>query len=337
MAMALILVLLAALIQVRGQPLNGGRVSGSAVMALERAAGGDTPVLSFTSDRGPLRLLLDTGAASTMVTPELVRRLRLTSSALSPEAFTLAGGGHGCGALRPRRTRLPDLDLGLDARSGGVRLLGVEALVLPGAALPPEVDGVLGAPTLRRLPFWVDPQSGRLAFGAAALGLASSGKERVHRQPDVAHPAESGPQATAGASGSARLRLRWHRGVPLLDLRTPLGVMPALADSGAEGLFLSSDVAARLPLKDSGRALRLVGFCGEQAVQQNRVAGLRLAEVAHSDADPAASEHKVVMVIITSNPIFRLLGVEAIVGQELLRQRQQLWRLDLQPPVLELR
>ena len=61
---------LAALIQVQGQPLAGGRVSGSAVVPLERARGGDTPVLTFTTDRGPVRLLRDTGATSSMVRPE---------------------------------------------------------------------------------------------------------------------------------------------------------------------------------------------------------------------------------------------------------------------------
>jgi hypothetical protein len=43
-----------------------------------------------------------------------------------------------------------------------------------------------------------------------------------------------------------------------------------------------------------------------------------------------------VEAILTSNPVFSLLGVEAIVGQELLRERQQLWRLDQTPPRLEL-
>jgi hypothetical protein len=43
-----------------------------------------------------------------------------------------------------------------------------------------------------------------------------------------------------------------------------------------------------------------------------------------------------VEAILTENPIFTELGVEAIVGQELLRQRRQLWRLDSQPPMLTL-
>jgi hypothetical protein len=86
-----------------------------------------------------------------------------------------------------------------------------------------------------------------------------------------------------------------------------------------------------------GRTLRLVGFCGEQAVEQNQVAGLALAgeSRAGQDKDRRGVESPLA-VIITSNPIFRVLGVEAIVGQELLRQRRQLWRLDLDPPHLEL-
>jgi hypothetical protein len=43
-----------------------------------------------------------------------------------------------------------------------------------------------------------------------------------------------------------------------------------------------------------------------------------------------------VEAIILSNPVFERLGVEAIVGQELLRSRRQLWRLDVTPPRLEL-
>ena len=40
--------------------------------------------------------------------------------------------------------------------------------------------------------------------------------------------------------------------------------------------------------------------------------------------------------LVTANPIFQELGVEAIVGQELLRQRIQLWRLDRPDALLDL-
>jgi hypothetical protein len=297
----------AALIQLRGEPLAGGRISGSASVPLERAAGGDTPVLTLASARGPVRLLLDTGASSSMVTPALAGRLGLSSRALPAGAFALAGAGSGCPSLEPRRTVLPPLQLRGQA-GDTLRLRGAEALVMPVEALPKGVDGVLGAPSLRLMPIRIDPRGGRVSFAAAALAASTP----------PAGPARQG------------LPLRWHHGVPLLNLTTTAGPVPALADTGAEGLFVSPSLAGRLQPLGAARPLRLVGFCGEQPVRGQAFAGLALA------GDPPSLTVRPVEAVITENPIFAELGVEAIVGQELLRHRVQLWRLDQQPPRLEL-
>jgi len=308
--MPLLLALVAALIQLRGQPLSGGNLNGSATIRLERASGGDTPVLSLRSSAGMVRLLLDSGASSTMVTPELVQRLGLASRPLASQEVELAGGGSLCAALRPRRTRLPDLELAGDAQQGSLRLDGLEALVMPVAALPRGVDGVLGSPSLRQLPVWIDPRRQRLALGAAALAAAQAAALR---------PLQVIP-------------LRWRRGVPLLALQTPAGPVAALADTGAEGLFITPALAARLQPLGPAQSLKLAGFCGEQAVELRRYGGLSLAVPGRLSDQPVAVE-----AIHLENPIFEQLGVRAIVGQELLRSRPQLWRLDRQPPVLELR
>ena len=170
-----------ALIQLAGQPLAGGITRGTVSLPLERAEGGHTPVLSFrlaaesastaagvprpggSGEARPIRLLLDTGATSTMVTPELAERLTLQRQSLPAGAFGLAGGGTGCGGLQPQRTRLPALELRDPAAPSGSAVLtlsGIEALVLPVRALPVGVDGVLGAPTLRLQPIRID-QIGR--------------------------------------------------------------------------------------------------------------------------------------------------------------------------------
>lgn len=301
-----------ALVLTRGRPLAGGSLRGSATLPLERAAGGDTPVLSLRqlgqagqlgqpaagSGGASLRLLLDTGAATSLVTPALVRRLGLRSEPLPPGSLDLAGGGVDCTGLAPRRTRLPDLVVG---EGGGLRLVGVEALVLPVPALPEGVEGVLGAPTLRRLPIRIEPAAQRLVLGPAALQLPLP-------------------------AGARRLALRWRLGVPLLTLTSAAGPIGALADTGAEGLFLAPSLAGRLRPLDSPQALRLVGFCGEQQVWRQRFDGLERL------LPPQGS----VEGIVTDNPIFRQLGVEAIVGQELLRSHGQLWRLDASPPLLML-
>ncbi len=291
--------LIAALIQLQGAPLSGGQATGGVLLPLERAEGGDTPVLSFRSGTTVVRLLLDTGASSTMVTPALARRLALASQPLPPRSAGLAGGGDDCDLPQPRRTALPPLTL------GGLRLEGVEALLLPIAALPPGVDGVLGVPSLRRLPVWVDPRAGQLALGPAAL------------------------RAAAGAGAPALgLPLRLHRGVPLLNLRGERGAIPALADTGAEGLFLSPALAGRLPPLGAPQPLRLVGVCGEQMVSRRPFAGLGLP------GEPPAAAARPLEGIVTANPVFAQLGVEAIAGQELLRRRPQLWRLDAPAPRL---
>ena len=291
----------AALLQLEGESLQGGTVQGGALLPLERAAGGDTPVLPFLAAKGPVRLLLDSGASSTMVTPALARRLGLASRPLVGGAAALAGGGGDCALGAPRRTTLPPLTL------AGLRLERLEALLLPIAALPPGVDGVLGVPTLRRLPVWVDPLGGSLALGPPALAAADAAGAPVRRLP-----------------------LRFHRGVPLLELHGEAGPIPALADSGAEGLFLSPSLAERLAPLGAAQPLRLVGVCGEQLVSRRPYAGLGLP------GEPVASVERPLEGIVTANPIFQHLGVEAIAGQELLRGRRQLWRLDAPSPELRL-
>lgn len=307
----------AALIQLSGRPLAAGQASGGTWVPLERASGGDTPVLRLSSADGEMRLLLDTGASTTLVTPSLTRRLGLRGRPLPAGAFDLAGGGKDCAGLRPQAIRLPTLEL--RGVTGTVRFQGIEALELPVGALPPGVDGVLGAPTLRLLPVLVDPASGRLAMGAPALeprGAADQLRPRGRVLP-----------------------LQWRRDVPVLRLAGsgPGGGPAALVDTGAEGLFVSPALAARLKPAGEPQPLRLVGFCGEQPVVLRRMRGLALPGGSGAgEGGAAGGEAGSQEVIVTANPIFQALGVEAIVGQELLRQRVQLWRLDLPVPHLEL-
>ncbi|MFN6131728.1 MAG: retropepsin-like aspartic protease [Synechococcaceae cyanobacterium] len=311
----------AALLQLSGAPLRGGHLRGSLDLPLERAAAGETPVLTFTVGRGvegmvagtsrgmaggqPLRLLLDTGATMTMLLPAAAARLGLRPQAEGEAPVTLAGGGVGCAQLRPRRLALPLLRLtGLTPADGELRLEGAEALVLPVAALPQGVDGVLGVASLRQLPFAIDPKAGWLRFGSRAI------------QPS---------QGVAAAAKS--LPLRWKRGLPLLYLQGPRGPLPALADTGAEGLFLAPDRQGDLTPLGPGEQITLVGICGAQPVTRLPALGVGLPGAGSSAA----------AVIVTPNPIFQQLGVKAILGQELLSRYRQLWRLDLASPRLELR
>jgi hypothetical protein len=108
----------------------------------------------------------------------------------------------------------------------------------------------------------------------------------------------------------------------------PETTLDALADTGAEGVFVVAALAERLTPLQSSESARLVGVCGLQEVRRQRLFGLAIG----ADRPPIQS----VEAIILTNPVFQLLAVQAIVGQELLRERRQLWRLDLLPPRLEL-
>ena len=102
---------------------------------------------------------------------------------------------------------------------------------------------------------------------------------------------------------------------------------PALADTAAEGLFVTPALAASLPALAPARPLQVAGACGLQPARRTLVLGPHL---------PGLAPGTPVQAIVTANPVFRALGVEAIVGQELLRSHRQLWRLDISPPTLTL-
>jgi len=127
--------------------------------------------------------------------------------------------------------------------------------------------------------------------------------------------------------------------VPLLHLSSRSGLVKALADTGAEGLFLRPSLAERLQPLGGAQPLRLVGFCGEQRVERRRFAGLGLGpglgvpSSAPGSPLPGGAPAGV-EGIVTENPIFEQLGVEAILGQELLHRHRQLWRLDRASPEL---
>ena len=286
----------AALVQLEGLRLPEPRLRGAADVPYERPADGDTPIVTLTASDGTvLRLLLDSGASVSLVTEGLVRRLGLPVAELPPGALRLAGAGAGCQALRPGRVRLPDL------RLGGLQIEAPEALVMPALGVPPGSDGVLGAPLFRQLSLLIDPVS-----------------RRVRLDPGSDHPAVAPGRAT-------RLPLRWRHGVPLLDLQDSSGkTVSALLDTGAEGLFISRGLAARLQPKGPARPLRIAGFCGDESASQIDLEGLKLAGRAVGSQP----------MIVTDSGILAALEVDAVVGQPMLRDRRQLWLLNRAQPVL---
>lgn len=286
----------AALVQLEGMQLPHPLVRGATEVSYERPADGDTPIVGLTTPDGTVvRLLLDSGASVSLVTEALARRLGLAVTDLPPGTLRLAGAGTGCRDLRPGRVRLPDLAL------GSLQIEGLEALVMPALGVPPGSDGVLGAPLFRQLPLLIDPIRRRVRLAPEQDGRAMA---PAHAQ---------------------RLPLRWNHGVPLVDLQDSKGRGgSALVDTGAEGLFVSRNLAARLDAGGPVRPLRITGFCGDESALQMDLQGLRLA------GRPLGSQ----AMIVTDSGILAALEVDAVVGQPLLKNRRQLWLLNREQPVL---
>lgn len=211
------------------------------------------PVL--LNGRGPYRVIVDTGAAGTVIAEPLARELGL------PEQARASMGAGGSGRRVPATlTRLETVTLD-DLELAGVAAVFGDLSVAQRVA--PDVQGVLGAGTLDGLLLTFDYPAGRLRVEPGELP-AADGRTIFEWPAEDAVP--SLPVDVAG-----------------LPLRMDL-------DTGANGGFvLAAGVEQQLdwlePLTD-GRPLRTVD--GETATRDGRLRGrVRIGE--HDFVDPAAS------------------------------------------------
>jgi predicted aspartyl protease len=109
----------------------------------------------FLNGSGPYRMLIDTGNASSIVRPEIARRLKL-KAAYAVEQASVAG-------TRPVPVAILD-----EVRAGSVSDRSVETMI--GDMFQPGVDGVLGQSFLVRHDYLLDYQKGRIAIDGVPAG-----------------------------------------------------------------------------------------------------------------------------------------------------------------------
>jgi predicted aspartyl protease len=121
------------------------------------SAAGQALVLQdvYLNGAGPYRMLIDTGNSSSIVRPEVARRLNL-KAAYTVEHATVAG---------LRKVPVAILD---EVRSGAVSDQRVEAMICD--VFQPGVDGVLGESWLVRHDYLLDYRHRRIALDGAAAG-----------------------------------------------------------------------------------------------------------------------------------------------------------------------
>jgi gag-polyprotein putative aspartyl protease len=155
----------------------------------------------FLNHQGPYRMVVDTGNASSLVRPEVARRLRLTP-AYAVERVTEAG------------THLVPAAILDEVRTGSVSQPAVEVMIdrvpLPGA------DGVLGQSWLIRHDYLLDYAARRLVLDAEAPRTGNRyGLRNVEGRPAIA----------AQVNGSRR-ELVLDSGAELMVLSPGAGLLP---------------------------------------------------------------------------------------------------------------
>lgn len=197
-------------------PAHAAQCAPAAVLRLDDVDG--CLVLPGAVEGRPTSLLLDTGAATSLVTPDLAAALRLP---IDPTRHTLMQGTGGNGAVSPN-VLLPSLRLGT---------LTVTGLSVPVGALPsfprldPPVGGLLGIDLLARFDAEISLPSHRLALYPADAACTPPGWQAADTIPLL--------QTTQDQRPAIEINLDGH---PLT----------ALVDSGARSIILAHAAALAL-------------------------------------------------------------------------------------------
>jgi hypothetical protein len=159
------------------------------------------------NDRGPYTLLVDTGAASVVLTPDVAAEMQDRIG----RTFVPAVGATGRRVPVTQRVRVDELAV------GELRLRGFNALVMDlkgfETALGGDLDGILGYPAFRDLLLVLDYPAGqvRIARGALSPGDSDVLRTRGRQTPQVPVRLQGRTLDVVVDSGSSGdLMLRWR-------------------------------------------------------------------------------------------------------------------------------
>ena len=229
-----------------GGPCAGARApAGPASVALRATTRNSLLVPVCIDGRGPFRLVLDTGATNTAITPRLAHRLGLVPG--GPGAEFLGVG-------RPQEGRPVRID---SWSMGRIRLEPQPVFVTAGLG---GADGLLGSDVLSRMgAIQLDYDTARLTVagpeGPTPPPSVVRGRASVRLPGFIAaeQPQATLPLVIANFGGTAVASIPVSIGTRRLNLEL---------DSGAEASTIRRSVAAGLPLSTETDQARIVGVGG---------------------------------------------------------------------------
>ena len=235
------------------------------------------------------KVLLDTGASISMVSPDLTQSLGLKGKELPPEEIRYAVAGDGCQKMNASIYQLPVIKLGT------AKTTGLQALQLSQAIIPENLAGILGMDLLNHFNFQIDPIRKEL--------LLSTVSDLPKRDRDQAIP-------LVMQDGVALVQVKINGDSPFVFL----------IDTGAESTFISPEVAAKLKLSaDSMKPIQVQGFCGLESASYTSLAEVTVGDRALKNIES---------VVLQNTAVLDSLKVDGILGQNFLNSFYQFWYFD---------
>lgn len=230
--------------------------------------------------------LIDTGASTTLLSKDLIARLRLQGQAIAGDRLSSAVAGKDCPTMDAHLHRLPPLAI------GSLQVKNLQGLTFVNTQIPHGLSGVLGMNLLSGFDLKVHPPTRQLSL-----------------TPPTSLPTQQRSQA---------LRLQNRLGVMVAQLQVnQRGPFTFLLDTGAESTFISPEVAGATRVNQLPRqAVQVRGFCGLEPAYRVSTPSLQVGGHQLQNVD----------TIVLDSSVIRTLKVDGILGQNVFRQFSQHWR-----------
>ncbi len=276
----------AAIVQLQSLNLQKPNVSGEATLPLsllQKSRG----VYALDAQIGdqPSRLLVDTGASTTLLSKALKQSLRITGTPVPNQELSFAVAGKDCPEMTATRFTLPNLAI------GSAQVNNLEALQFDQTLIPEGADGILGMDILSHFAMAIDPVKQQLKFKQ--------------------------PQALSLAQRLQAIPLKAKSGVMLAQLQiNGAGPFEMLLDTAADGTFISTAIAEAVGIREaSQKPIQILGFCGLEDAAIAQLNSVSLGRHRQTGLE----------TVITDSTVLTLLGVDGVLGQNFLRRYQQEW------------
>lgn len=279
---------LKAIVRLQNMELPPPKVAGEATLPMRLLEGGQVWTIDLELMGKSGRYLVDTGAATSMIATQLSRELNLKGTAIPSERVQFAVAGNDCLNMDATLHRLPSI------KAQTAQINDLMVLELSKAIIPNELTGVLGMDFFSQFDLIINPQK-------QELKLLS-------------------PSQLPNAEKNQAIPLQGKLGVMLAKVEiNGKGPFTFLIDTGAESIFISQEVAAKLAIDPSKmQDISVQGFCGLEPAKSLMLDQVKMQNYQLNNLE----------AVVLNTSVLKVLAVDGILGQNFLNQFMQHWRFE---------